>query len=251
MTEPAEPRELALVAVCDGNSLPVSAWKVDNAVGTVVLFHGIPSATPDDPGTPTYRDFGRVFADRGWNAVWADLRGVRESPGFFSIEGWVRDAAAVTDVARGLGGRALVLVGSSAGGAIAAETIARGTAADGLVLLGTPASWVSFASSPDVALYLVTHDAGMRVAEDVTADPAAWAEEFAGVETERAVVDLDIPVLVVHGTADDVVPVDHAERIAKNARNVELEIVPGASHRLRHEREAVDLVLTWLERFST
>ncbi|MEA2487123.1 MAG: uncharacterized protein QOF16_777 [Actinomycetota bacterium] len=240
--------ELTLVATCDGNALAVGAWRVADPKGTVVLFHGIPSATPDAPGAPGYREFARTIADAGWNAVWADMRAVRNSPGFFTIEGWVRDVGAVADVARGLGAAKLILVGSSAGGAVAAKAIARGVAADGLALLGTPAAWVSFASSPDLAAMLITREAGMALSEEVLADPRAWAAEFADVETERAVVDLEIPILIVHGTADDVVPVEHADRIAKNARDVETAIIPGASHRLRHEPEAVDILLEWLER---
>jgi putative redox protein len=95
---------------------------------------------------------------------------------------------------------------------------------------------------------LITREAGMALSDEVLADPRAWAAEFAGVETERAVVDLEIPILVVHGTTDDVVPVEHADRIAKNARDAETAIIPGASHRLRHEPAAVDALLAWLER---
>ncbi|MFN2595400.1 MAG: alpha/beta hydrolase [Actinomycetota bacterium] len=242
--------ELSLVATADGNSLNVGAWQIEDPQGTVVLFHGIPSVKPDAPGTPTYRDFARTIAEAGYNAAWADMRGVRDSPGYFSIEGWVRDAAAIVDVARGLRADRLILVGSSAGGSVAAQAIARGVAADALALLGTPASWVSFAASPDVALYLITHDAGMRVAQDIASDPTEWAAEFASVEAESAVVDLEIPILIVHGTADDVVPVDHAQRIAKNARNAEVRILEGASHRLRHEDEAIAVLLDWLSRVA-
>jgi pimeloyl-ACP methyl ester carboxylesterase len=240
--------ELSLVAPCDGNALAVGAWRVADPKGTVVLLHGIPSVLPDAPGTPGYREFAKTIAAAGWNAAWADMRAVRNSPGFFSIEGWVRDVAAIADVARGLGSDRLILVGSSAGGAVAAEAIARGVVADGLALLGTPASWVSFAASPDFAVRLITRDAGMALSDDALSDPSEWAAEFADVETERAVAALEIPILIVHGTADDVVPVEHADRIAKNARDAETTIIPGASHRLRHEPEAVDALLEWLEK---
>ncbi|MDQ3879323.1 MAG: lysophospholipase [Actinomycetota bacterium] len=241
-------QELSLVATCDGNALSVGAWRVDEPKGTVVLFHGIPSVKPDAPGAATYRDFARTIATHGWCTAWADFRGVRGTQGYFSIEGWVRDAAAICEVVRDLGPKRSILVGSSAGGAVAAEAIARGTAADGLALLAAPATWVSFAESPEFAVALMQRDAGMPLSPDVLDDPTDWAAEFNDVQTERSVANLEIPILIVHGSNDDVVPVDHAERIAKNARDVEVRIIPGASHRLRHEREAVDALLDWLGR---
>jgi uncharacterized protein len=64
-----------------------------------------------------------------------------------------------------------------------------------------------------------------------------------------AVGVLHVPVLVLHGEADEVVPVSDAHDIATAARHVTLEVVPGADHRFTnpaHLRSAISQVVTFL-----
>jgi dipeptidyl aminopeptidase/acylaminoacyl peptidase len=56
------------------------------------------------------------------------------------------------------------------------------------------------------------------------------------------------PVLIVHGSADDVVPVEHAYRIAGAATSADLMVVQDAPHQLRLHTGVVELTLEWLER---
>lgn len=244
-------QEKVLPITCDGFRLSCGSVFPDEARGVVVLLHGIPSSSPPDPSDTGYPGLARDFAERGWAAVWADMRAVRESEGYFSIEGWVRDAETVVAAAYSLpvvAERPLALVGSSAGGAVAAEAVRRGAPVDALALLAAPASWLSFTDDPHVGLKRITEEAGMNVAPDVVDDPVAWALEFEGVTTETSIREVEIPTLIVHGTADDVVPVDHADRIASKARAPELHLLEGAGHQLRREPRAMSLVFDWLDR---
>lgn len=241
--------ERSLAVVCDGLRLRGGAHVPDDPRGIVVLFHGIPSIGPLESGDEGYPGLARRFCDGGWASVWADFRSAHGGPGFFSIEGWVRDARAIVDAARaleGAGGVPLAIVGSSAGGAVAVEAAARGAPVDALVLLAAPAAWTTFARDPEEGIARITLDAGMSVAPEVVADPTAWGKEFEQVTPERAITKVKVPVLVVHGSADDVVPVDHAHRIAERSERVELKILDGAEHRLRLEPAAVDVVMEWL-----
>jgi alpha-beta hydrolase superfamily lysophospholipase len=179
------------------------------------------------------------------------MRGVRKSEGFFSIEGWVADARAIVDEVRGRGAAArgpLAIVGSSAGGAVAVEAVKRGATVDALALLAAPAAWMSFADDAQAAVTRVTGEAGLSLSEETLDDPAPWAAEFEGVVPESAIGSVEVPVLVVHGTDDDVVPVDHAQRIARRAPRAELRVIEGAVHQLRRDERAVQIVLDWLDR---
>jgi alpha-beta hydrolase superfamily lysophospholipase len=243
--------ERALAVMVDGNRLSGGVFVPAEPRGTVIALHGIPSVTPPDPDDDGYPGLARRLSARGWTAMWVDMRSVRGSGGHFSIEGWVRDLQAVVDEARDLDGatqRPLAIVASSAGGAVAVEAARRGAPVDALVLLGTPAAWLSFARDPADAVRRIVDEAGMTLAEDVLADPVTWADEFRTVVTERSVAHVTVPILVLHGTADDVVPADHGRRIAERAPNAELHLLDGAPHHLRRHPGVFELVAGWLER---
>lgn len=225
----------------------------DDPKGVVVLLHGIPSVNPPEPGDTGYPGLARHFAKRGYAAAWVNMRAAHGSRGHFSIAGWVRDARAALDATRALPGLSnlkVVMVGSSAGGCVAAEVVRRGAPCHGLALLAAPAAWVSFAGAPAEAIRRITEEAGMALAPDVLEDPTGWIDEFQAISTEAAMPQIKIPVLVVHGTADDVVDVSHADRIAERAGNVRVEIIEGAGHRLRHEPVAIQAVERFVRRIA-
>ncbi|MFP5298364.1 MAG: alpha/beta hydrolase family protein [Actinomycetota bacterium] len=214
--------------------------------GTVLLLHGIPSINPPDPDDTGYPGLAESVASHGWTGAWVDLRAVRSSPGHFSIEGWVRDVDAVAAALRDRITGPLVVVGSSAGGSVATVAVARGLVVEGLVLWAAPAVWVSFAGSPQEAVLRITEQAGMVLAPEVLEDPTGWAAEFDSVCTADAAQEVSVPMLVVHGDADDVVPVGHARQIAEAAPDARVEILDGAGHQLRRDPRCLKLLFGWL-----
>jgi pimeloyl-ACP methyl ester carboxylesterase len=216
----------------------------------LLLLHGIPSTAPPDPTDEGYPGLARELAGAGYSAAWLNMRAAKGQPGFFSIEGWVRDATAAITTLRASEFRDLpvVIAGSSAGGAVAAEVARRGVPVEGVILLAAPAEWISFAAHPEAGVQLITEDAGMLLAPEVRADPSAWGQEFREVATERAISEVKVPVLIIHGDQDVVVPPDHAARIAARAPNAEVHLIPEATHQLRRDPRAVQMVLDWLQR---
>src|SRR5688500_2911498 len=181
-------KEIPLQVSSDGNVLTGGALIPEDADRAVVLLHGIPSTSPPDPDDFGYPGLARRFAEAGWVAAWADMRAVRDSPGFFSVEGWVTDVASIVAAVRDLHPTSfLALVGSSAGGAVSTEAVARGVEVDALALLGTPAAWVSFAGDPAAGLARITQEAGMAVAPEVLEDPTAWEAELDGGTTKDSI----------------------------------------------------------------
>lgn len=243
--------EVPLGVSSDGIALACSGIVPERPRGVVLLLHGIPSVQPPDPDDAGYPGWAEMLADDGWLAAWADLRAVRGSAGYFSLEGWVRDCMAVVDVVRDLPaarGHRLALVGSSAGGCVSTEAVRRGARVDALALLAAPAAWLSFADGAPAAIKRITEEAGMAVALEVVEDPSSWAAEFETITTTGAIAGLNVPTLIVHGTSDDVVPVEHARLIAAEAENAELAIIEGADHRLRNDPRARRILASWLER---
>lgn len=244
--------ERPLAIVCDGVRLAGGIVVPDEPKGACVLLHGIPSAAPPEPGDTGYPGLADRFAEEGWAAAWVDMRAVRGSKGFFSIEGWVRDARTTIDAVRsteGIHGLGLALIGSSAGGAVACEVVARGAPVDALAMLAAPASWVHFGrNDAQGGAQRVLKEAGMALSEEVLEDPTRWASEFDTVSPERSIVKVKVPTLIVHGTADDVVPVHHAEILRERAPRAEVRIVQGGGHQLRRDETVLETVFDWLDR---
>jgi alpha-beta hydrolase superfamily lysophospholipase len=242
---------LELPVSCEANALACSYFAPQNPRGVVVLFHGIPSVNPPAPDDRGYPGWAEDLAGKGWLTVWGDLRARGGSPGYFSIEGWVRDALALLDevhslpAARGL---PLAVVGVSAGGCVSAEAIRRGASADALALLGAPAAWLFLVGDVPAGVRRITEEAGMALAPDVLEDPTSWAAEFETITTENAIADVRVPILILHGTADDIVPVEHAHLLATQAPEAELALVNGAPHILQHDPKAMTILDDWLER---
>lgn len=235
----------------DGNALNAGAVVPDEPRGVVVVLHGIPSIEPPDPGDTGYPGWAEVLAGDGWLAAWIDMRAVRGSAGYFSLEGWVRDCLGLLTAVNELPqarGKGVALVGSSAGGCVSAEAMRRGGDADALALLAAPAAWISFADGGAAGVTRIMEEAGMAVAPEVVEDPAAWAAEFETITTGAAIAELSVPTLIVHGTADDVVPVEHAHLIAEAAPHAQVEVIQGAGHRLRSDERARRILGSWLER---
>ena len=240
-----------LNVLCDGNRLVGDVVIPQSPRGLVLFLHGLPSALHEpDPNDEGYAGVSKGFAERGYAAAWFDMRG-KHGKGYFSIEGWVRDARAALDAARavdGLAGLPAALAGFSAGGAVAVETARRGAPVKALVLLAAPATWVSLGKEPHEAAVRIKEAHGMRLAPEVEEDPSAWHAEFAATATERTIVTVRTPVLVVHSDNDDVVPVSHADRIEQAAPNAQKRVLSGQGHQLRRSAEALEVTLSWLDR---
>ncbi|MGN6301379.1 MAG: alpha/beta hydrolase family protein, partial [Angustibacter sp.] len=81
-------------------------------------------------------------------------------------------------------------------------------------------------------------------------DPAVWA---AGNPVRRAALRPDVPVLLVHGDDDTVVPTsftaDFAARLRQAGHPVTLELVPGATHGSVYSSAVAGPIITrWLAR---
>jgi len=191
----------------------------------------------------------RVAREAGWAGCTFTFRGTGPSEGDFSIEGWIADVRAAVDA---LSARTDVtgvwIAGFRLGGTLAIVTAAHDERVRGIATFAAPASLHTWVRDPQWFLEYARRTGVLR-ADNYPADPAAWIraiENLDPVEAARHVAPR--PWLLVHGSADDVVPVDDSRALADAGKGVELRIVANGPHRLRHDPRAIAALMGWLER---
>lgn len=228
----------------------------DPAIGVaapagLVLCHGFPSG-PGGAATSaqTYPAFAdRLSTETGWAVLTFNFRGTGTSEGNFSLRGWLDDLGSAIDrlVAEGVSG--VWVAGSSTGGALAIWAAAHDDRIRGVAALAAPATFDVWAGHPRQFL---DHARQMGVLKDRSYPPDldTWARELTDIRALDAVGKVPPrPLLIMHGTDDDAVPPHDAHTLATAADNqVELRLIYGAGHRLRHDPRAVAFLLGWMER---
>jgi len=235
----------------DGLALDGYAVVPDDPSLLVVLCHGIPGSARDR-GDEGYAGFARDLASRGFAAFWFNFRGVRGSPGEFSIGGWMRDlewALDALDADAEIGGIPRAIVGSSAGGAVAIAVAAGRADVVALATLATPASFTYGELVSDPRRLLQTfRNTGIVHDPAFPPDVDAWWREFVENAPEDVIGKVaPRPVLIMHGDSDEVIPYPHAERLYIGAGEPkELVRIPAGAHQLRRDPRAVDALGDWL-----
>ncbi|MEV8468852.1 alpha/beta hydrolase [Fluviibacterium sp. DFM31] len=204
---------------------------------TLVLVHGIQGTRRIwDPLIPVLALDWRVIAPnlrgRGGSFVLAD-------PDRYGIADFADDLAAVMDNITGN----VVLVGWSMGGLVALEYVQRYglERIAGLILASTsaclhaeglePAIW--FRGKTPEALVEEARDRATRLKLADTAKNIAVAGAWlsAAQVDYRPVLDrIDVPALVLHGSADSECPLDHGRALAAGLTTSRLEVLTGCGH---------------------
>jgi putative redox protein len=221
----------------------------------VVLMPGFPRGTGGAAlAGHTYPQLAdRVALESGWGALTLHYRGTGPSSGWFTIDGWLADIAAIVDALRArddVGG--VWLAGFRLGGSLAVMAAASDLDIRGIATFGAPAtldSWVPGAQR--FADYcrrvgVLADDAGL----DDPATVEAWGRAIAELDIEGAGARVGPrPWMLVHGSDDDVVNVEHARRLAAASKGAaDLRILEHGAHRLRHDPRAIAMLLGWLDR---
>jgi pimeloyl-ACP methyl ester carboxylesterase len=218
----------------------------------LVLCHGFPSGPRGAAkSAETYPDLAdRLAADAGWVVLTFNFRGTGDSAGDFSFGGWLTDLRTAIDhllINEGVDG--VWLAGFSTGGALAICAAAEDDRVAGVATMAAPADFDGWADDPDRFL-AYAREVGVIRSADFPPDPAKWAAELRETRASSAVGKIPPrPLLIVHGSEDDVVPLLDARQLADAADGgVELRVLTGAGHRLRHDPRAVAVLLGWLDR---
>lgn len=212
------------LATADGETLV--AWHAPprNGRPMILYFHGNGGALIDR--VPRFR----ALAAKGYGLLAIAYRGYGGSTGAPTQEGLMRDGEAAYREARARGydGRRIVLMGESLGTGVATALAA--THAASALVLDSP-----FSSAVDVA------------AAHYGIFPVRWlmVDQF---RSDLAIRDVHIPVLVVHGDKDWIVPIGLGERLFALANEPKTFLhVPGGAHLVLGMAEVFPRVCDWID----
>jgi uncharacterized protein len=217
----------------------------------LVICHGFPSGR--DAGKVSAKSFpelaDRVAAELGWKVLVFTFRGCGDSAGNFSFRGWLDDClAGVTFVRNQPDVSGVWLAGFGTGGAVAICAAARDAAVRGVAAVSAPADFDDWANHPR---RLLLHAREVGIIHDPTFPSGfdSWAREAREVRATACMREVaPRPVLVLHGSEDDAVPVFDARVLADAHGDADLRIIEGGPHQLRHDPRAVAVLLGWLDR---
>ena len=222
----------------------------DSSPPTLVLCHGYPSSALGAADTNrSYPELADRIANEGWRVVTFAFRGCGGSTGDFSLGGWLDDVLSVVDHLQSLGGtRGVWLAGFGTGGALCIAGAARRPEVCGVAALGAPADFRDWASHPR-RLLQHARDIGAIHRADFPPSIDQWARGLHEIKpTDDAALVAPRPLLVLHGSDDESVPLFDARVLSDGHGAAELRIISGAAHDLRNDPRAVAILLGWLDR---
>lgn len=199
----------------DGARISVLQLRLPNPSGVVFFLHG---NAGNLAGWFTNTDF---YRQANHDLVMLDYRGYGKSTGRVANPQQLRaDVRAVWDhFAPQYQGHNLVVYGRSLGTALAADLAEQLTAA----------------GRPPGLTVLVSPYSSMR---ELSAEFYPWVPGSLlryPLDTGKHLPQVRGPILLLHGARDELIPVQHAERLQALVPHARLQVVPGAGHNDIHE----------------
>lgn len=221
------------------------------SVPGLVISHGFPHL--NQGGALSARSFpelaDRIAAEMGWMVLVYTFRGAGDSEGDFSLLGWRNDLLAAAAYLRTVDGvRGVWAAGFGTGGSLSISAAAFDPEIRGVACMGSPADFDDWANHPR-RLLQHARETGIITSASYPTQFEAWAREIRQVRAVAAICDVaPRPVLIMHGSDDDSVPVFDARVLADAHGSADLRIIEGGGHQLRHDPRAIAVLLGWLDR---
>ena len=219
---------------------------------TVCICHGIPSER-HNPRWRGYRPLAEKIGRQGFVVFTFNFRGTGSSSGNFDILGWTRDLKAVIDYLCHLpevDRSRLSLLGFSGGAAVSIYVSAHDSRVSSVVSCACPTEFALLTEGIDSSS-LINHFRDINAIRDNDFPYSAeeWFNDFKLFCPIKYVTGIaPRPLLLVHGSKDELVEVSHAHRLYDRAGEPkQITIVKGAGHRLRRSNRAMTTVIDWLK----
>lgn len=216
----------------------------------VIVCHGIPARVPE-PGERGYAMLAERVCRENLGAFIFNFRGTGVSGGNFDIVGWAEDLKAVIDHVWGLpelDRSRLSLFGFSGGAAVSVYVAAQDSRISALVTCACPADFNLAVRNDAQSLIERFRSLGIIRDGSFPSSVEEWLSGFSVISPISYISRVaPRPLLLVHGSEDELVPVGNAYRLYDKAGEPKkLAIVDGAGHRLRQSGQAMAIVMSWL-----
>ena len=209
----------------------------------VVIGHGV-TGNKDRPFVVA---LATGLAAAGINALRFSFAGNGESGGNFADSTVSKEVADLGSVLDALEGYRVVFVGHSMGGGVG---VVRASSDERIARLVSLAGMVHTADFAAREFGEVTPDAGNMWDDEDCPLSQKYMDDMNQIHSvvERAAA-IDMPWLLLHGTEDDVVPLqDSKDIVAKAGDSAELVIIDGADHVFsEHVEQMVEKVVGWVK----
>jgi dipeptidyl aminopeptidase/acylaminoacyl peptidase len=171
----------------------------------------------------------RPYIDAGFPVYMTEYRGFGGNPGKFSEEGFIRDIAAGWDFLKSKGHDKIIIHGYSMGCALSARFAAT---------VRQPVALVLEAPFETLA-HMARHRKGNI--------PLIGLFLKYEMNTAKHAKGVSAPTLVIHGDADETVPIAQARAVYESAAAARKDfiIVPGGTHRL-FKSGSYEIIMDWL-----
>jgi dipeptidyl aminopeptidase/acylaminoacyl peptidase len=206
----------------------------EEAPTCIITCHGLMSSKDSEK----YVEISRRLCGEGFAVLRFDFRGCGESGGRFedtSLTGRIEDLESALDFVKEQGYESIGVMGSSLGGTVAILTAAKDKRVKALVTWATPCH-----------LDELFQEEVIEGLEKLKLDAKKY-------DVVKAVKEMHCPILIVHGSLDEQVPLSHAEVLYENANEPKsIQIIEGADHRLTnstHRKRAIELTLNWFKKY--
>jgi len=200
----------------------------------VITCHGLMSSKDSEK----YVEIGRRFCGEAFAVLRFDFRGCGESKGLFtdtSLTERIEDLESALDFVQEQGYGRVGVMGSSLGGTVSILVASKDRRIKALVTWATPCH-----------LDELFRAGVIEGLDKLRLDSKKY-------DVVKAVKETHCPILIVHGSLDEQVPMSHAGVIYENVNEPkDIQIIEGADHRLTnpiHRRRAVELTLDWFKKY--
>ncbi|HYO47378.1 MAG TPA: bifunctional alpha/beta hydrolase/OsmC family protein [Gemmatimonadota bacterium] len=205
------------------------------------------------------REISRALAGRGFAVLRFDFTGLGESEGDFAESDFssnVSDLVAAADFLRAQREAPRLLIGHSLGGAAAIVAAARISEVRAVATIGAPSE------AAHVRETLLRANPELEGSEEAEVELAGrrfrirreLLEDLERQTVEAAVAGLGRPLLVLHAPEDEIVGIEHAERLFASARQPKSMVaLDGADHLLTGTDDARwtgELLAGWAGRYA-